>query len=91
MITLFETLVLTAMHTSHYGENGPRELPNGWVWTAIGEIAKYNIGLTYYRADIVAAGVPVLRSIILLGFLHIFLRNIISTEHLLESVPSLKD
>ena len=37
-------------------------LPEGWIWTTIGEIAESNIGLTYNPADIIATGVPVLRS-----------------------------
>jgi len=40
----------------------PFEVPKGWVWTTLGEIAESNIGLTYKPSDICNGGVPVYRS-----------------------------
>ena len=40
----------------------PFEVPKGWVWTTLGEIAESNIGLTYKPSDICNDGVPVYRS-----------------------------
>ncbi|MBA3035807.1 MAG: restriction endonuclease subunit S [Desulfobacterium sp.] len=38
------------------------EVPDGWVWTRLGDIGETNIGLTYSPADISDIGIPVLRS-----------------------------
>ena len=40
----------------------PFELPDGWVWTTLGEIAESNIGLTYKPSDVSEIGIPVYRS-----------------------------
>ena len=40
----------------------PFDVPKGWVWTTLGEIAESNIGLTYKPSDICNDGVPVYRS-----------------------------
>ena len=40
----------------------PFELPEGWVWCRLGEIAKSNIGLTYSPTNVSTEGIPVLRS-----------------------------
>ena len=40
----------------------PFDVPKGWVWTILGEIAESNIGLTYKPSDICNDGVPVYRS-----------------------------
>ncbi len=45
----------------HY-ENVPFEVPEGWVWCCIKDIAQSNIGLTYKPSEISKDGVPVLRS-----------------------------
>ena len=47
--------------TSHY-ENVPFEVPEGWCWCKLEDIAQSNIGLTYKPADITTNGTPVLRS-----------------------------
>ena len=46
----------------HYEQDVPFEVPKGWVWTTLGEIAESNIGLTYKPSDICNDGVPVYRS-----------------------------
>jgi type I restriction enzyme, S subunit len=38
------------------------ELPQGWTWCRLGEIAQSLIGLTYKPTDIAEKGIPVLRS-----------------------------
>ena len=43
-------------------EHYPFELPSGWVWTTLGEIAESNIGLTYKPSDVTEIGIPVYRS-----------------------------
>ena len=54
--------------TPHYenrqvGEaNVPFDVPKGWCWSTIGEVAESNIGLTYKPSDICENGVPVYRS-----------------------------
>ena len=48
----------TTCDKPHY----PYQLPEGWVWTTVGEIAESNIGLTYKPSDICLDGVPVYRS-----------------------------
>ena len=48
--------------THHYEQDVPFEVPKGWVWTTLGEIAESNIGLTYKPSDICNDGVPVYRS-----------------------------
>ncbi len=54
--------------TPHYenrqvGEaNVPFEVPKGWCWSTIDEVAESNIGLTYKPSDICENGVPVYRS-----------------------------
>ena len=40
----------------------PYELPKGWCWTTLGDIAESNIGLTYKPSDICLDGIPVYRS-----------------------------
>lgn len=40
----------------------PFELPEGWCWTTVGNIAESNIGLTYKPSDICLDGIPVYRS-----------------------------
>lgn len=40
----------------------PFDLPQGWVWCRLGEIAQSLIGLTYKPTDISEKGTPVLRS-----------------------------
>lgn len=40
----------------------PFELPKGWCWTTVGNIAESNIGLTYKPSDICLDGIPVYRS-----------------------------
>lgn len=40
----------------------PFELPQGWVWCRLGEIAQSLNGLTYNPTDVVENGIPVLRS-----------------------------
>ena len=47
--------------TSHY-ENVPFEVPEGWCWCKLEDIAQSNIGLTYKPADVTTDGTPVLRS-----------------------------
>ena len=47
--------------TPHY-ENVPFEVPEGWCWSTIDEVAESNIGLTYKPSDICENGVPVYRS-----------------------------
>ena len=37
-------------------------MPDGWVWTTLGEIAESNIGLTYKPSDVSEIGIPVYRS-----------------------------
>ena len=48
--------------THHYENDVPFDVPKGWVWTTLGEIAESNIGLTYKPSDICNDGVPVYRS-----------------------------
>ena len=48
----------TTSDSRHY----PFELPSGWVWATIEEIAESNIGLTYKPSDISEEGIPVYRS-----------------------------
>ena len=48
-------------HMPHY-ENVPFEVPEGWVWCKLEDIAQSNIGLTYKPTDITEEGVPVYRS-----------------------------
>ena len=48
----------TTSDSRHY----PFELPDGWVWTTLGEIAESNIGLTYKPSDVSEIGIPVYRS-----------------------------
>jgi len=54
--------------TPHYenrqvGEaNVPFDVPKGWCWSTIDEVAESNIGLTYKPSDICENGVPVYRS-----------------------------
>ena len=48
-------------HKSHY-ENVPFEVPEGWCWCKLEDIAQSNIGLTYKPTDITTDGTPVLRS-----------------------------
>ena len=43
-------------------DNAPFEVPEGWAWCRLEEIAESNIGLTYKPADICDEGVPVYRS-----------------------------
>ncbi len=43
-------------------EEIPYELPEGWVWTRLGELGSTNVGLTYKPSQIVPNGIPVLRS-----------------------------
>lgn len=59
----------SASDTPHYenrqvGEANevPFEVPEGWEWCTIDDIAKSNIGLTYKPSDISNEGVPVYRS-----------------------------
>lgn len=40
----------------------PFELPEGWCWCVLSDIAQSNIGLTYNPKDISPAGIPVMRS-----------------------------
>ena len=47
--------------TPHY-EQVPFEIPEGWCWSTIDEVAESNIGLTYKPSDICENGVPVYRS-----------------------------
>ena len=47
---------------SHYPKDVPFEVPEGWVWCKIEEIAESNIGLTYKPEDVCSDGIPVLRS-----------------------------
>ena len=47
--------------TPHY-ENVPFEVPVGWCWCKLEDIAQSNIGLTYKPADVTTNGTPVLRS-----------------------------
>ena len=51
----------SASDTPHY-ENVPFEVPEGWEWCTIDDIAESNIGLTYKPSDISNEGVPVYRS-----------------------------
>ena len=55
-----KTVKTADMH--HYEQDVPFEVPKGWVWTTLGEIAESNIGLTYKPSDICNDGVPVYRS-----------------------------
>ena len=55
-----KTVKTADMH--HYENDVPFEVPKGWVWTTLGEIAESNIGLTYKPSDICNGGVPVYRS-----------------------------
>ena len=48
--------------THHYENDVPFDVPKGWGWTILGEIAESNIGLTYKPSDICNDGVPVYRS-----------------------------
>ena len=48
-------------HKSHY-EKVPFEVPEGWCWCKLEDIAQSNIGLTYKPTDITTDGTPVLRS-----------------------------
>ena len=48
--------------TSHYENEVPFEVPKGWCWCKLEDIAQSNIGLTYKPADITTNGTPVLRS-----------------------------
>ena len=43
-------------------EEVPFEIPEGWVWCRLGDIAQSNIGLTYSPNNISINGTPVLRS-----------------------------
>ncbi|MDC4706734.1 restriction endonuclease subunit S [Acinetobacter baumannii] len=45
-----------------YKVSKPRDLPKGWAWAFIDEIAESNIGLTYSPKDVSLHGIPVLRS-----------------------------
>lgn len=47
---------------SHYPKDMPFEVPEGWVWCKIEDIAESNVGLTYKPEDVCSDGVPVLRS-----------------------------
>ena len=40
----------------------PFDVPEGWAWCKIEEIAESNIGLTYKPEDVCSDGIPVLRS-----------------------------
>ena len=40
----------------------PFEIPEGWVWCKLEDIAQSNIGLTYKPTDITEEGIPVYRS-----------------------------
>ena len=51
----------TSSDTPHY-ENVPFEIPEGWVWCKLEDIAQSNIGLTYKPTDITEEGIPVYRS-----------------------------
>ena len=53
---------LYACYTSHYPKDVPFEVPEGWAWCKIEEIAESNIGLTYKPEDVCSDGIPVLRS-----------------------------
>ena len=52
----------SAGDTSHYPKDVPFEVPEGWAWCKIEEIAESNIGLTYKPEDVCSDGIPVLRS-----------------------------
>ena len=52
----------SAGDTSHYQKDVPFEVPEGWAWCKIEEIAESNIGLTYKPEDVCSDGIPVLRS-----------------------------
>lgn len=43
-------------------EEIPFEIPEGWVWCRLGDIAQSNIGLTYSPNNVSINGTPVLRS-----------------------------
>ena len=43
-------------------EEVPFEIPEGWVWCRLGDIAQSNIGLTYSPNNVSINGTPVLRS-----------------------------
>lgn len=45
-----------------YKNPNPKDLPKGWAWALIDEIAESNIGLTYSPKDVTPNGTPVLRS-----------------------------
>ena len=47
---------------SHYPKDVPFDVPEGWAWCKIEEIAESNIGLTYKPEDVCSDGIPVLRS-----------------------------
>ena len=51
-----------AWDTSHYPKDVPFDVPEGWAWCKIEEIAESNIGLTYKPEDVCSDGIPVLRS-----------------------------
>ena len=52
----------SAGDTSHYPKDVPFDVPEGWAWCKIEEIAESNIGLTYKPEDVCSDGIPVLRS-----------------------------
>ncbi len=39
------------MYTSHYPKEGPWALPDGWVWTSLGEIFHHNTGKALNASD----------------------------------------
>ena len=41
----------TAGDTSHYGKEGPWELPEGWEWATIGDIFLHNTGKALNASD----------------------------------------
>jgi len=48
--------------TSHYQQQPPFELPEGWVWCKVEDISQSYIGLTYSPKDVSSQGTIVLRS-----------------------------
>ncbi|GBU27747.1 hypothetical protein R84B8_01288 [Treponema sp. R8-4-B8] len=64
----------------------PFELPQGWVWCRLGDIAQSLNGLTYKPTDVVEIGIPVLRSNNIQDN-KLLLNNLVKVK---SEVPSLK-
>ena len=60
ILFLFETLVLNALHTSHYGKEGPWEVPEGWIWCGFPVVARLISGQDFppERYNSEANGIP---------------------------------